>query len=388
MKKLEVKDLKENFFEAIGKEWMLVTAGTKEKFNTMTASWGGIGWLWNKPVAFVFIRPERYTYEFVEENDYLTLSFLGEENKKIHAICGSKSGRNIDKVKETGLKPVFTENGNVLFEQARLSLECKKLYADGIKPECFLDKESLEDEFNELSLQYEGYKFNIGNDSLLNLLSTEQAKVQRLQEELRTVKATNTKEIARLKKELQTLRKIMRNYVVQIDSLNRANEQLKVEKNEAVKKYKQASSTATTLKKEKEKLTERVTLASRLDATGINVTPVNGRGKKAKVIKKMEQFVVDFRISKNITAPVGEKTIYVRIMKPDDDILLKSRADVFTFEGKEINYSMKKLVEYDGEELPVTMYWNIEEFLSPGTYRVDIFADGNLIGRKSFTLEK
>ena len=244
-----------------------------------------------------------------------------------------------------------------------------------------LDKESLEDEFNELSLQYEGYKFNIGNDSLLNLLSTEQAKVQRLQEELRTVKATNTKEIARLKKELQTLRKIMRNYVVQIDSLNRANEQLKVEKNEAVKKYKQASSTATTLKKEKEKLTERVTLASRLDATGINVTPVNGRGKKAKVIKKMEQFVVDFRISKNITAPVGEKTIFVRIM-------LKSRADVFTFEGKEINYSMKKLVEYDGEELPVTMYWNIEEFLSPGTYRVDIFADGNLIGRKSFTLEK
>ena len=223
-----------------------------------------------------------------------------------------------------------------------------------------LDKESLEDEFNELSLQYEGYKFNIGNDSLLNLLSTEQAKVQRLQEELRTVKATNTKEIARLKKELQTLRKIMRNYVVQIDSLNRANEQLKVEKNEAVKKYKQASSTATTLKKEKEKLTERVTLASRLDATGINVTPVNGRGKK----------------------------IFVRIMKPDDDILLKSRADVFTFEGKEINYSMKKLVEYDGEELPVTMYWNIEEFLSPGTYRVDIFADGNLIGRKSFTLEK
>lgn len=144
MKKLEVKDLKDNFFEAIGKEWMLITAGTKEKFNTMTASWGGIGWLWNKPVAFVFVRPERYTYEFIEKSDYLTLSFLGEENKKIHAVCGSKSGRNTDKVKETGLKPVFTEGGNVVFEQARLSLECKKLYADGIKSECFLDKESLE----------------------------------------------------------------------------------------------------------------------------------------------------------------------------------------------------------------------------------------------------
>lgn len=250
-----------------------------------------------------------------------------------------------------------------------------------------LEKESLEDEYNELSLQYEGYKFSVGNDSLVALLSTEQAKVQRLMEELRTVKATNAKEIKRLKKELETLRKIMRGYVMQIDSLNRENEQLKVEKKEAVQKYRQATNQAATLKKEKEKLTERVTLASRLDATDIRVTPVNSRGKLAKRIKKMEQFVVNFKIAKNITAPVGEKIVYVRIMKPDDDILLKSRGDVFAFEGKEINYSMKKIIEYEGEDLPVTMYWNIEEFLSPGTYRVDIFADGNLIGRQKFNLE-
>lgn len=142
--KLEASDLPDNVIQLIGKEWMLVTAGDESSFNTMTASWGGIGWLWNKPVAFVFVRPERYTYEFIEKSDYLTLSFLGEANKKIHAVCGSKSGRDTDKVKATGLKPVFTEQGNVLFEQARLSLECKKLYTDTIKPECFLDKESLE----------------------------------------------------------------------------------------------------------------------------------------------------------------------------------------------------------------------------------------------------
>ena len=142
--KLEASDLSDNVIQLIGKEWMLVTAGDESSFNTMTASWGGIGWLWNKPVAFVFVRPERYTYEFIEKSDYLTLSFLGEANKKIHAVCGSKSGRDTDKVKATGLKPVFTEQGNVLFEQARLSLECKKLYTDTIKPECFLDKESLE----------------------------------------------------------------------------------------------------------------------------------------------------------------------------------------------------------------------------------------------------
>lgn len=251
-----------------------------------------------------------------------------------------------------------------------------------------LEREILQDDVNEISLQYEGVKFKIGNDSLAALLSTEQAKVQRLQEELRTVKATNTTEIARLKKEILTLRKIMRNYVVQIDSLNRVAEQLTIEKNEAVKKYKQASNTASQLSKDKDKLTERVTLASRLDATAISVTPVDSRGKLAKTIKKMEQFVVDFHIAKNITAPVGEKVVYVRIMKPDDDILVKSRADVFSYEGKELNYSMKKMVEYEGEELPITMYWNIEEFLSPGTYRVDIFVDGNLIGNKNFSLEK
>ena len=251
-----------------------------------------------------------------------------------------------------------------------------------------LEKEMMADDLNELSLQYEGYKFSVSNDSLVALLTTEQAKVQRLMEELRTVKSTNAKEIARLKKELATLRKIMRNYVIQIDSLNRANEQLKVEKNEAVKKYRQASTTAASLKREKEKLTERVTLASKLDATSISVTPGNSRGKLAKRIKKMEQFVINFKIAKNVTAPVGEKVVYVRIMKPDDDILVKSRGDVFTFEGKDINYSIKKMIEYEGEEVPVTMYWNIEEFLSPGTYRVDIFADGNLIGQRSFTLEE
>lgn len=249
-----------------------------------------------------------------------------------------------------------------------------------------LEKEMLADDFNELSLQYEGYKFSVSNDSLVALLSTEQAKVQRLMEELRTVKSTNTKEIARLKKELATMRKIMRNYVVQIDSLNRANEQLTAEKNEAIKKYQQATNTAVSLRKEKEKLTERVTLASRLDATGITVTPVNSRGKKTNRIKRMQQFVIDFKISKNITAPVGEKEIYLRIMKPNDDVLVKSRANVFPFEGKEISYSIKKLIEYEGEEIPVTVYWDIEEYLSEGTYRVDIFADGNLIGQKRFEL--
>ena len=179
----------------------------------------------------------------------------------------------------------------------------------------------------------------------------------------------------------------MRNYVVQIDSLNTENERLKDENKQVVKRYQQANSQAVALKKEKEKLTEQVTLASKLDATNIEVTPLTSRSKPAKRIKKMQQFRITFQIAKNVTAEVGEKTIYVRIMKPDDDILVKSRANVFMFEGKEITYSIKKLIEYEGEVVDVEMYWNIEEFLSPGTYRVDIFADGNLIGKKNFTLD-
>ena len=258
---------------------------------------------------------------------------------------------------------------------------------EGLVQSFDLEKEEMEDELNELSFQYEGYKFSVGSDSLAALLSTEQAKVQRLLEELRMVKATDAREISRLKKEISTLRKIMRNYVVQIDSLNTENERLKDENKQVVKRYQQANSQAVALKKEKEKLTEQVTLASKLDATNIEVTPLTSRSKPAKRIKKMQQFRITFQIAKNVTAEVGEKTIYVRIMKPDDDILVKSRANVFMFEGKEITYSIKKLIEYEGEVVDVEMYWNIEEFLSPGTYRVDIFADGNLIGKKNFTLD-
>ena len=144
MKKIEITDLADNFFVSFSKEWMLVTAGSAEKFNTMTASWGGVGWLWNKPVAFVFIRPERYTHEFVERKAYMTLDFLGSENKNIHGICGTKSGRTVDKIKESGLIPEITELGNITFKQARLTLECRKLYTDMFKSSNFIDKEPLD----------------------------------------------------------------------------------------------------------------------------------------------------------------------------------------------------------------------------------------------------
>ena len=269
--------------------------------------------------------------------------------------------------------------GYVIFHQRQQMEDMTELFA--------IEKEHLTDEYAELSLQYEGYKFSVGNDSLVALLTTEQMKVQRLMEELRTVKATNTRRITELKRELETLRKILRGFVVQIDSLNAENGRLRNENERVTEQYRQASSAAAQLSREKEHLTERVTLASRLEASAIAVRPITSRGKDAKKIDKIAQLVVSFHLAKNITAPTGEKTIYVRLMRPDDDILTKPSSGTFAFENRNIGYSMKRTVEYAGEDLPVVMYWNVEEYLSPGTYRADIFADGHLIGRRAFTLQ-
>ena len=132
--------LQGNVFEMLDKEWMLISAGDKEKFNTMTASWGGFGFLWRKPVSIIYVRPQRYTYKFTEANEIYTLSFFGLGNQqKALAFCGSKSGRDFDKPKETGLTSVYTPSGGVAFAEARLIIECRKLYADDIKAEMFTD---------------------------------------------------------------------------------------------------------------------------------------------------------------------------------------------------------------------------------------------------------
>ena len=137
----KIKLLKGNLFSMLDDEWMLITAGTKESFNTMTASWGGFGILWNKPVAFIFIRPQRHTLGFMDREDFFTLSFFEEKYRDILTFCGSNSGSEVDKVAETGLVPLETGNGAIYFEQAKLMLECSKLYRDKIRPENFIMRE-------------------------------------------------------------------------------------------------------------------------------------------------------------------------------------------------------------------------------------------------------
>jgi len=249
-----------------------------------------------------------------------------------------------------------------------------------------LDKKDLENEYTGFAKQYDELKFITSNDSLSTLLSEEQVKVQRLLEELRSVKATNASEIRRLKNELNLLRKVMIGYVNQIDSLNRLNKSLTAENQEVKQKYLSATEQISSLSEEKKNLHNKVTLAAQLDATGITLLAKDKKGKQAKKVKDIVKFQIGFTIVKNITAEAGNKTIYIRITKPDNDVLTKN-GGTFSYENRNLTYSIKKYVEYTGEEQSVTVFWDVEEFLYAGSYGVDIFADGNLIGSKRFTIE-
>ena len=265
------------------------------------------------------------------------------------------------------------------FHQVKENKEMTELFA--------IEKEEMENEYTTFATQYDELQVQINNDSLREKLATEKLRTQRLLEELRQVKSSNAAEIMRLKKELKTVRAVLRSYVIQIDSLNRLNEALTTENKEVKKKYNEATRQINTLAEEKKTLNEKVTLAAQLDATNIVVEPKNKRGKVINKVKNVKKIAVSFTLVKNITARTGERTLYVRIAKPDNEVLSKNEAETFPYENRNLTYSIKKYIEYTGEEQTVTVYWDVEEYLPAGTYNVYIFADGTMIGQQSFKMK-
>lgn len=138
---IKPEDLPANAIKLIGKDWMLITAGNLNSYNTMTASWGAMGMLWNKPVVFIFIRPQRYTFEFVEKNELFTCCFFDKGYRKALNYCGANSGRDVDKAAETSLHPAVSPLGSVIFEEAKLFFECSKIAQQDIDPKSFLSPE-------------------------------------------------------------------------------------------------------------------------------------------------------------------------------------------------------------------------------------------------------
>ena len=249
-----------------------------------------------------------------------------------------------------------------------------------------LEKEEMESEYAQLDIQYGEMMLQITNDSLIAQLTHEQLRAQQLLEELRQVKADNAAEITRLKKELNSVRAVLRDYIRQVDSLNRINQNLRQENNQLSGRLEEVGRQNQNLQQQREQLTEKVTIAAQLDATAISMTALNKRNKASKKMKDAKTLQVSFNISRNVTAENGQRTIYVRIQTPAGGVL--NGGGSFAYENRQLEYSMKKVIEYSGEETPVTVYWQVGEFLEAGEYHVSIFADGNMIGSRTFNFEK
>ena len=249
-----------------------------------------------------------------------------------------------------------------------------------------MDKLEMENEYEQFAMQYNEMKTQINNDSLVAQLEIEQKRTEELLEELRRVKSSDAAEIMRLKKELATLREVLRSYVMQIDSLNRMNEALTQENSNLKTQNEQARQHITNLYTENESLSDKVAIASQLDATGIYAEGRNKKGKAAKKIKNVKKFVIGFAIARNVTTSTGIRSLFVRITTPTGDVLTKG--GTFAYENRQLEYSIRKDIEYTGEEQSVTVYWDVTEALSAGSYRVDIFADGHNIGTTHFSFDK
>lgn len=266
---------------------------------------------------------------------------------------------------------------NGLNEQKKENAEMQELAA--------LDKQEMENEYQQFADQYSEMRSQITNDSLIAQLTQEQLKTQRLLKELQNVKATDAREITRLKKELATCRAVIRSYVLEIDSLNRLNQNLLAENTQVKAQYAEANRQIEGLNTEKASLSEKVAIAAQLDAIGINMSMLDKKGKTTSKLSKCKKLQVNFALAKNVTAQSGNKTVYVRITSPSGSVL--GGGGSFNYENKTLTCSARKNVEYGGNETPITVYWEVSQALEAGTYHVSIFADNNMIGSRSFNFK-
>jgi exoribonuclease R len=249
-----------------------------------------------------------------------------------------------------------------------------------------LDKQEMEKEYQNFALQYNEMKTYIKNDSIIAELTQEQERTQKLLEELKRTHASDAAEITRLKKELATVRAVLRSYVLQIDSLNRLNQDLMTENDRVRTELAQSNQQNQALSSEKASLSEKVAIAAQLDATNISLTPLSKKGKAEKYMKNAKTLAVSFAITKNVTASNGTRSVYVRVTTPEGEVL--NGGGTFEYSGKQLAWSMKKDVEYTGEETALTLYWTVNEYLGGGQYNVSIFCDGQAIGSRNFTYNK
>lgn len=250
-----------------------------------------------------------------------------------------------------------------------------------------MDRQEMENQYEQFALQYDELKKGIRDDSLVVRLEEERKRTQELLEELRRVKDNDAAEIRRLKKELETVRGILRTYIIQVDSLTRENGRLTNERDEARAMLDGANTQINNLNDERARLSDKVAIASQLNATAISVTGLKSNGKSARRAKDIKRFEVTFLINRNVTANTGERKVYIRMMNPSGGVVNPSGN--FPYENKQLEYSAVKTIEFTGEEQRVSMVVNTaNDFIATGQYTIHIFADGQMIGNSSTALKK
>ena len=248
------------------------------------------------------------------------------------------------------------------------------------------EKQQSIEEYEKLAMEYEEFYIETSNDSLLKLFDEEKQKVQQLLQELKTVKATNARRIKELQKELGTVRGVLKSYIYKVDSLNTVNDNLKKENVKVKKQIAAANEIARQLEEKTNELDAKINLASILEADEIQIKTLNKKGKVTKSLKRITNIEICFQVLRNITAERGYKTVYIRIADANGEVLT-TETNTFEFEGKELIYSAKKEIEYNGENTPVCMYYKVTNPLQTGSYSIAIFAEGNLIGTTGIVLK-
>ena len=250
-----------------------------------------------------------------------------------------------------------------------------------------MEKDSIQFQLTQIAASYDSMKTE--NDTLNEQLFVAQAKVKDLLLEVEQTKKVSISKINDYQKQVTTLRGIMRDFVVQIDSLNRKNEELMAENLQVKQQYQQVEQKNQQLNQEKERLQQNLKIAAKLEARELVAEPLNSHNKETKFAKRTEKIRIYFVLGQNQATPRGAKSIYARIMRPDQLLMSKSSNDLFRFEDLKIQYSAMRDVVYEGKDLPVAIFWDNtnEPELMTGTYTINLFADGNEIGETTFELQ-
>lgn len=279
--------------------------------------------------------------------------------------------------------------GFLLFRETSHSREVQQLKEQQEQLELANQQLQLSNEYDQLNnefAQYENQTSLLANDSIVQKYSAARAQVEKLLQELNNEKNKSAAQISKLKGEIETLKGILRTYVQQINELKQENQQLSEENQQVKAENQQLSQKVENVQADNRQLNERMTLAEKLNVTGVTLTALKKNGKNEKNVTKAAQLKVGFTVPQNNSTPVGQKVFYLRIINPEGDLL--GNAGTFRFEGSTVGCTALKGIEYAGEEVHDQFYWNVTSTLTPGTYTVEIFTDGYRLCSRSFTLKK